>query len=68
MCKFMLFFSQLHKKNQNVNNRKKPCLFFLSFSFRGHKKKEKPPRTLITTEGKVLNINEPKYVRKNNSE
>ncbi|XP_025057880.1 protein tilB homolog isoform X4 [Alligator sinensis] len=27
---------------------------------RGHKKKEKPPRTLITTEGKVLNINEPK--------
>uniref|UniRef100_A0A8D0GRI9 Leucine-rich repeat-containing protein 6 n=1 Tax=Sphenodon punctatus TaxID=8508 RepID=A0A8D0GRI9_SPHPU len=28
---------------------------------REQKKKEKPPRTLITAEGKVLNINEPKY-------
>ncbi|XP_054985486.1 dynein axonemal assembly factor 11 isoform X1 [Sorex araneus] len=27
------------------------------------KKKVKPPRTLITEDGKVLNVNEPKYVR-----
>ncbi|XP_070923917.1 dynein axonemal assembly factor 11 isoform X4 [Macaca nemestrina] len=29
------------------------------------KKKVKPPRTLITEDGKALNVNEPKYVRPN---
>ncbi|XP_050796988.1 dynein axonemal assembly factor 11 isoform X1 [Gopherus flavomarginatus] len=29
-------------------------------NIRGEKMKEKPPRTLITTDGKVLNMNEPK--------
>lgn len=29
----------------------------------GDKKKVKPPRTLVTEDGKVLNVNEAKYVR-----
>ena len=32
-------------------------------TFSGNKKKVKPPRTLITEDGKVLNVNEAKYVR-----
>lgn len=32
--------------------------------FRGSKKREKPLPKLVTAEGKVLNINIPKYVRK----
>uniref|UniRef100_A0A8C4Y8K1 Leucine-rich repeat-containing protein 6 n=1 Tax=Gopherus evgoodei TaxID=1825980 RepID=A0A8C4Y8K1_9SAUR len=31
-------------------------------NIRGQKMKEKPPRTLITTDGKVLNMNEPKHL------
>uniref|UniRef100_A0A674JST8 Leucine-rich repeat-containing protein 6 n=1 Tax=Terrapene triunguis TaxID=2587831 RepID=A0A674JST8_9SAUR len=31
-------------------------------NIRGQKVKEKPPRTLITAEGKVLNMNEPKHL------
>lgn len=29
----------------------------------GKKKKVKPPRILITEDGKALNVNDPKYVR-----